>query len=1032
MIVVPRRLFSHQPRILLSFAKNMSTTTPIAPAPAQSNRAAKKAGKKAASAAVAPKSPYEHTLRLPSTAFPMRPDAAARALLTKRTSTGLYAHQRADASRVAANDSSADYVLHDGPPYANGSLHAGHALNKVLKDVVVRHQLLRGRRVHFVPGWDCHGLPIELKAVQAAQKQGRDPASLSAHEIRAAARALALDVVESQKKDFMELAVMADWDKPYRTLEPEYVARQLDVFNGMVAAGLMVRARKPVYWSPAAKSALAEAELEYKEDHRSTAAYVALPMVSAALKTASSSSLATWLAKNPTAASLLVWTTTPWTLPANMAAAVARTLDYVAVRSPDAAADAAAKVLVVAQARVEALVAAGVLPANHEVVATGTGADLVGATYQGLYQVDGVDETAHPRPVVFADHVTSDAGTGIVHTAPGHGHEDYGVGVKEGLVAVSPVDDAGLFDATVPEFLRGLAVQTAGTKAVLVDLASRALLVHKSTYVHKFPYDWRYKTPVLVRSTQQWFARLDTLRPAALSALEQVAMVPNAGRARLQSYVSDRAEWCVSRQRAWGVPIPALFHRETGEALLTTESVRHVADILKDQGTDAWWRPDADELFVPPSVPAAERALWVRGRDTLDVWFDSGSSWASVLDPATEQVADMYLEGSDQHRGWFQSSLLTSVAVREKAPYRTILTHGFVVDENKQKMSKSLGNTITATQIVHGGDNKKAHPACGVDGLRMWVSMCEYTRDVALGPTVLGTAVDAARKLRNTVRFLLGNLDGYVAPLDAPAVALEPVDRYVLHRVSELATVADDAYAQYSFAKVVQALGVFSNATLSAVYFEAIKDRLYAEPVGSPSRLAAQYTLAQVLEFYTQTFAPLVPLLAEEVYDHGAHVVGTAGGDAGYFAGRRYRSAPAAWKDDALMADLEKCMAVRDAANQALESLRREKAIRANLEADLYVTSTDPAVVAFMGPYAHTLQALTVVSRAHVAAELPTLSTESSPSASEVVQVAGLGSVTVTARPAQGHKCPRCWQFTAPAADAVCVRCTAVLAVIAN
>ncbi|KAJ3369773.1 hypothetical protein GGF31_005078 [Allomyces arbusculus] len=939
---------------------------------------------------------YAHTLQLPQTAFGMRPDQRLRPTYLKRTTDDLYQWQAAQTDRPA-------FILHDGPPYANGDVHTGHALNKILKDVINRHQLLEGRTVHYVPGFDCHGMPIEHKALQEAAKEAKKqklpPPKLAPLEVRARARALATATVATQTAAFKGFAVMGDWERPYLTMAPEYVTRQLKVFEKMVEHGLIYRQNKPVYFSPSTQTALAEAELEY-EEHTSTSVYVKMPFLTGPT--------------DSTPVSALIWTTTPWTLPANQAIAVHADLEYAVI------AVASSEHWLVGVDRLADLPFLRTDDGEpaYTVVRTMQGRDLVGWTYRAPFKTE-------PCPVVAADYVTADSGTGLVHTAPGHGMDDYLTGLKHGLAVFSPVDDYGKFTSdTLPELV-GKPVLGNGTTAVLDLLTAQNVLVHQHKYVHKYPYDWRSKKPVIQRATPQWFAAIDAIKTEATSAVNAIAMVPETGRTRLRRYVADRSEWCISRQRAWGVPIPVVYHAESGEPFMTPQSVAHIAHVLEaNGGVDAWWTLP-DEAFVLPEMRA--KGPWKKGTDTMDVWFDSGTSWTLL---GNDTVADVYFEGSDQHRGWFQSALLTSIATRGYAPYKKIITHGFLVDEKKQKMSKSIGNVVAPDTIINGGSDKKAAPGYGVDGLRLWVAMAEYTRDIALGKQVLASAGEAARKIRNTCRYLLGNLYGIDASvLVLPAEGLTPLDRYVLHELGGMSRIVQAAYRSHAYYKAVQAINVFTNNVLSAVYFEALKDRLYADAPTSSSRRAAQSVLANILVHYSQAIAPILPLMVEEIYDHGRHVLSVPRADKneadGYFVARTWEEAPTAWDQPALADDFGKLITVRNAANQLLEQLRRDKLIKTNQEAELTLSTADPAFRAFLEPYASTLQSLVVSSHVYVT-ETPDADAKyvSTPDHVE----AGLPArLTLTARRARAHKCPRCWNFWSATEGALCTRCTAAV-----
>lgn len=705
------------------------------------------------------KDTFRHTLRLPRTAFAQRANAVAREpLFRPATTTELYRWQREN----LAPGTDGEFVLHDGPPYANGGLHMGHALNKIVKDMMIRFQVLSGRRVNYIPGWDCHGLPIEVKAQAELGDRAKDtPPS----EIRAAARAVAAREVVRQRSEFTQLAIMADWsaDTTYRTMDLDYELTQLRIFARCIERGLVYRQYRPVYWSPSSGTALAEAEIEYDEKHVSRCVYATAALhPSRAVADAVGDDV-----------SLVVWTTTPWSLAGNMAIAVAADADYSVVRT------AAGDKLLVATDLVEALSAVetvhGPVGAVDE-VARVRGADLVGSRYHLC--LAPADEL---REVVAAPFVTTASGTGLVHMAPAHGQEDYGLWRDSGRLArhglVSPLDDEGRFviPSGVAASLDGLEALGDGNAAIIELLHKRAGLLGEHTHQHSYPVDWRTKKPLLTRATSQWFADLSELGSHAQRALEDVTCIPASGRARLQNLVGCRSEWCISRQRAWGVPLPVVYDADTHEPLVTRRNVEHIISTFAEHGSlDCWWTLDTD-AFVAPEYRADGRR-WQRRTDTLDVWFDSGVSWRVLADALgcespQRPVADAYVEGTDQHRGWFQSSLLTRMASEgpgAAAPYASLVTHGFVVDSAGRKMSKSLGNVVVPATIMKGGDEYAPY---GTDVLRWWVAKADYTREIPVSALIIKHASDEVRKLRNTARFMLGALDGVgrgeAAPLES-------------------------------------------------------------------------------------------------------------------------------------------------------------------------------------------------------------------------------------------------------------------------
>ncbi|HEY9610824.1 isoleucine--tRNA ligase, partial [Allocoleopsis sp.] len=628
---------------------------------------------------------YKDTVNLPQTKFDMRANAVKREPELQK-----FWEDHQIYEQLSQNNPGEIFILHDGPPYANGSLHLGHALNKILKDIINKYQLLRGRKVRYVPGWDCHGLPIELKVLQNMKSEERQ--QLTPLKLRHKARDFALKAVDEQRQGFKRYAVWGDWEHPYLTMNPEYEAAQIGVFGQMVLKGYIYRGLKPVHWSPSSQTALAEAELEYPEGHTSRSLYAAFKMTQPA--PAVKEVLEPFLPELGVA----IWTTTPWTLPGNLAVAVNPELNYAVVQ---VGTQTPAKYLIVAADLVERLSEKFGTPLT--VKATMPGKALEHSTYK------------HPlfdreSPVVIGgDYVTTESGTGLVHTAPGHGQEDYIVGQRYGLPILSPVDDRGNFTEDAGKFA-GLNVLKDANEAIIQAMIEADALLKEEAYGHKYPYDWRTKKPTIFRATEQWFASVEGFRDEALKAIKSVNWVPTQGENRITAMVSDRSDWCISRQRNWGVPIPVFYDEETNEPLLTQETIAHVQAIFAEKGSDAWWELSVEELLPEPYRNNGKS--YRKGMDTMDVWFDSGSSWAAVAKQREnlQYPADMYLEGSDQHRGWFQSSLLTSVATNDIAPYKTVLTHGFLVDEQGRKMSKSLGNGIDPAVVIQGGKNQKEEP----------------------------------------------------------------------------------------------------------------------------------------------------------------------------------------------------------------------------------------------------------------------------------------------------------------------------------
>lgn len=869
---------------------------------------------------------WSKTLHLPKSAFP--PRAPLPSPYLKRCTDDLYTWQRAN--RPEENK----FVLHDGPPYANGSLHIGHALNKILKDIICRYQVSQGKRVSYIPGWDCHGLPIEIKALQALKVHHGD---VSAVDIRKAARELATSTVEEQKAGFREWGVMGDWENAYKTMEKGFEMRQLRVFKEMVKRGLVERRRKPVYWSPSSGTALAEAELEYDEGHKSLAAFIRYP-----IHTASEKLRAKGVGGGDANIGLLIWTTTPWTLPANEAIAVNEELEYVVVElqqlhmsqlgEPEGPRLNGAEDFVgrktkalVARSRVEYLqsifgedkiaILSGTITGraedseNHNSTLSGTifGSDIVGTTYRNTLRCDHFEDDAQGKsreylsPVIAADFVSSAAGSGLVHLAPGHGMDDYNVCSKLGLPISAPVDDQGRFtpDAGI-SMLHNLPVLKEGTKAVLNWLFARGmpdlrrdldsvyvLAAHEIT--HKYPIDWRTKEPIIIRATEQWFADVADLQPRALEAMTSVKFIPDTGRSRLESFVKGRSQWCISRQRAWGVPIPALYRVDTGtnEAIMNGSTIDHIMKVIEERGIDAWWTDAQDE---PAWVPQGLEGKYVRGKDTMDVWFDSGTSWTLLGDRGrNEPVADVYLEGSDQHRGWFQSSLLTNVATQERgnsahAPFKTLITHGFTLDQSGRKMSKSLGNVISPSQITDGsllppvkrkkqkGQPKSAEPsfdALGADALRLWAASSDYTSDIVIGTPVLQSVHQSLHKFRVTFKWLLGALSKHNPIQDLTSLREKSpyacIDSLAIQQLSAASASIHVHYSAYEFHKGIAVLNKYVNSDLSAFYFETLKDRLYTGSI--VERVTAERVLFHIFEEMLNMLGPITPLLVQEVWE---------------------------------------------------------------------------------------------------------------------------------------------------------------------
>jgi isoleucyl-tRNA synthetase len=961
---------------------------------------------------------YKDTVNLPKTNFDMRANAVKREPEIQKfwSENKIY-------DRLSQENPGDLFILHDGPPYANGSLHIGHALNKILKDIINRYQLLRGRKVRYVPGWDCHGLPIELKVLQKMKSAERQ--NLTPLQLRQKAKEFALAAVDDQRNSFKRYGVWGDWDHPYLTLKPEYEAAQIGVFGEMVLKGYIYRGLKPVHWSPSSHTALAEAELEYPEGHTSRSIYAAFPMVSLSEKAKPA------LSQFFPELGVAIWTTTPWTIPANLGVAVNPELNYAVVEVSRKAAETqsnlgdfatlreAQRYLIVAEDLVERLSAT--LDSDLTVKATIKGKDLEHSTYRHpLYD--------RQSPIVIGgDYVTTESGTGLVHTAPGHGQEDYIVGQRYGLPILAPVDDNGNFTSEAGQFA-GLNVLGDGNQAVIDALTEAGSLLKEEPYQHKYPYDWRTKKPTIFRATEQWFASVEGFREEALRAIASVKWIPAQGENRITPMVAERSDWCISRQRNWGVPIPVFYDEATNEPLLNAETIAYVQAIVAEKGSDAWWELSVEELL--PEQYRNNGKSYRKGTDTMDVWFDSGSSWAAVVKqrPELRYPADMYLEGSDQHRGWFQSSLLTSVAVNGIAPYKTVLTHGFTLDEQGRKQSKSLGNVVDPAVIIEGGKNQKEEPPYGADVLRLWVSSVDYTSDQRIGKNILKQLGDVRQKIRNTARFLLGNLHDFDPEKDAvPFEELPELDRYMLHRMTEVFAEVTEAFDSFQFFRFFQTVQNFCVVDLSNFYLDAAKDRLYISASDAFRRRSCQTVLQVALENLARAIAPVLSHMAEDIWQYIPYKTPYKSVfEAGWVQVEQK------WHNPELAQVWQQIRQIRTDVNKVLDTARGEKMIGAPLEAKimLYVAyeqlrASVKALNPDVGNGVDELRYLFITSQVEV---LDTPEALQKLKYNLQSDAWGIGVVD-----AEGEKCDRCWNYSTHVGEStkhplICDRCVAALA----
>ncbi|KAJ1438376.1 tRNA synthetases class I-domain-containing protein [Ochromonadaceae sp. CCMP2298] len=967
---------------------------------------------------------YASTVLLPVTSFDQRANAVKKEPEMQKWWADNQIYEK-----LSKSNPGEDFILHDGPPYANGDLHIGHALNKILKDFINKYQILKGRKVNYIPGWDCHGLPIELKVLQSMKQKERE--ALTPVMLRKRAAEFAKEAVEKQRESFKRYGVWGDWDKPYMTLQPEYEAAQIRVFGEMVTRGHIYRGKKPVHWSPSSRTALAEAELEYPENHISKSIYVAFTATKLSEKLA-----ATGL--QPADVRIAIWTTTPWTIPSNLAVAVNAQIDYLAVSCPSV--QNGAKFLV-AKGLEGSLANKMGLDASAgqvlEVFAEFKGEDLVGTLYQHpLYD-------RQSEVVLGGDYINTDSGTGLVHTAPGHGQEDYLTGLKYGLPLLSPVNDLGRYTDEVGERFAGMDVLGDGNIAIIEALKETGCLIKQEDYNHKYPYDWRTKKPTIFRATEQWFASVSTFRQNALDEIEKVQWIPAVGKNRIISMTESRGDWCISRQRSWGVPIPVFYKRSNNEPLMTPETLSHIEQLFRERGSDSWWELETADLLPPSLRDSAED--YAKGTDTMDVWFDSGTSWAGVVQERDElrYPADVYLEGSDQHRGWFQSSLLTSVASQGVAPYKTVLTHGFVLDEKGYKMSKSLGNVVDPKKIIEGGSNQKEDPAYGADTLRLWVSGVDYSGDVCLGANIMKQVSEASRKIRNTMRYLLGSVNDFDPAVHAvPYDDLPSMDKHILGKLSAAVKEVEAAYETYQFQRANQALITFASSDLSSFYLDIAKDRLYISSQTEFRRRSCQTVIATVLEQMTVIMAPLVPHMAEEVwqslpYKIPAESVFQNGwvGDSKLFPTH----------EDVMW---NKLRLLRSDVNKRIEDARRAKDVGASMECGVRLHASDPADAAMLrsllkgeafGPQKDSesnkiddLRFILMVSQVEIVSSLdelkaqcPTYSTDAADAES---------GISVGVMKATGKKCDRCWYYDDNVGEDhehsdICLRCAEVVTI---
>ncbi|CAI2988266.1 isoleucyl-tRNA synthetase [Staphylococcus aureus] len=891
---------------------------------------------------------YKETLLMPKTDFPMRGGLPNKEPQIQEKWDAEDQYHKA----LEKNKGNETFILHDGPPYANGNLHMGHALNKILKDFIVRYKTMQGFYAPYVPGWDTHGLPIE----QALTKKGVDRKKMSTAKFREKCKEFALEQIELQKKDFRRLGVRGDFNDPYITLKPEYEAAQIRIFGEMADKGLIYKGKKPVYWSPSSESSLAEAEIEY-HDKRSASIYVAFDVKDDKGVVDSD-------------AKFIIWTTTPWTIPSNVAITVHPELKYGQYNVDG-------QKYIVAEALSDA-------------VAEALGWDKDSIKLEKEFSGKELEYVVAQHPfldrkslVINGEHVTTDAGTGCVHTAPGHGEDDYIVGQKYELPVISPIDDKGVFTEEGGQF-EGMFYDKAN-KAVTDLLTEKGALLKLDFITHSYPHDWRTKKPVIFRATPQWFASISKVRKDILDAIENTNFKVNWGKTRIYNMVRDRGEWVISRQRVWGVPLP-VFYAENGDIIMTKETVNHVADLFAEHGSNIWFEREAKDLLPEGFThPGSPNGTFTKETDIMDVWFDSGSSHRGVLEtrPELSFPADMYLEGSDQYRGWFNSSITTAVATRGVSPYKFLLSHGFVMDGEGKKMSKSLGNVIVPDQVV----KQK-----GADIARLWVSSTDYLADVRISDEILKQTSDVYRKIRNTLRFMLGNINDFNPDTDSiPESELLEVDRYLLNRLREFTASTINNYENFDYLNIYQEVQNFINVELSNFYLDYGKDILYIEQRDSHIRRSMQTVLYQILVDMTKLLAPILVHTAEEVWSHTPHVKEES---------VHLADMPKVVEvDQALLDKWRTFMNLRDDVNRALESARNEKVIGKSLEAKVTIASNDKFNASEFLTSFDALHQLFIVSQVKVVDKLD-----------EQATAYEHGDIAI--EHADGEKCERCWNYS--------------------
>lgn len=896
---------------------------------------------------------YNSTLNLPKTDFPMRAGLPKSEPVTLKN----WEEEKLYENLMKLNEGKPLFVLHDGPPYANGNIHLGHALNKILKDFIVRYKNMAGFKAPYVPGWDTHGLPTELKARQKAGVG--NSAEISIVELRKMCEEFVTGYIDDQRSQFKRLGVIGEWDNPYITLNPEFEAEQIRVFAEMAAKGYIYKGLKPVYWCPECKTALAEAEIEYAEDPCHS--------IYVKFKTKDDKGVFSSMGIDPSKVSFVIWTTTTWTLPANVAICVGPRFEYSVIKTGD-------EYLVMATDLFKSALEVAEIT-DYEVVATVKGSELEYIT------------TAHPfldreSLVIVGEHVTLESGTGCVHTAPGHGVDDYNVCLNyPEILVICPVDSNGVLTDEAGQFA-GLTTNEANKKIALYLDENGSLFALKKI-VHQYPHCWRCKTPILFRATDQWFCSVEDFKDDAVNAINNVEWIPAWGRDRITNMVRERKDWCISRQRKWGVPIPIFFCKDCGEAHIEREAMMAVADLFEKEGSNAWYNHSAEEI-LPEGTKCKKCGCtdFEKEKDIMDVWFDSGSSHTAVVKKRDNLKfpADLYLEGNDQYRGWFQSSLLTSVATTGEAPYKTVLTHGMILDDESRKMSKSLGNGISPQDVIK---------QYGADVLRLWVASTDYQTDVHISNDILKQISESYRKIRNTARYILGNISDFDPDKDMVNLdKLMPIDRWALAKLNELQTRVKESYDKYEFHIVYHSIHNFCVVDMSNFYLDVLKNRLYLEKPDSIQRRAAQTAIYIILNAMTRMIAPILAYTSDEIWKFMPH---SASDNADHIIYNEMPAPVVVDADEAFMAFWDKIHELRDEVKKSLEPLIKEKTIKGSLEAKVTLSAGG--------------EKLEFLKKAE-----PELTDAFIVSAIEIIN--NNGELEISVEKAEGEKCERCWTIS--------------------